>query len=306
MNIVVVGSLNMDVVIQVPRYPKPGETVTGGSVSYIPGGKGANQSLAAARLGARVTHIGMLGLDPYAERLRQTLTREGVDTTYIRTWEGPTGMAFVHVEADGTNRIIVSPGANGQLQPLILDALQPVFADADAVMVQLEIPIESVRRVVELARSAHVPVFLDPAPARADLFEYVGEVDWIMPNEFEAELLTGQTVSDAKTAHIAAAKLQQRGARRVVLKAGSAGAYLLDEHGFDHHPAFRVQPVDTTAAGDAFGAAFVVDYLHAKDAHHALRIACAAGALATTKVGAYTSLPHRDELETFLKQAPAS
>lgn len=301
MNVIVVGSLNMDILIPVNPYPKSGETVVGGTIQYNPGGKGANQALAAARLGANVQMMGMIGNDAYGEQLKQTLSYAGVKTELLQIWEGSSGLAFVHLERDGANRIILSPGANNAFSQDKIKPFADLISDADAVLVQLEIPIETVEKVVDIAVSANTPVFLDPAPVRADLFDRIRMIDWITPNEYEAELLTGQPVIDIKTARIAAAKLQRLGAKRVLLKVGNKGAYVLDENGFFYQPAFEIHAIDTTAAGDAFSAAFVVDYLKYRNSHNAIRTACAAGALTATRIGAQISLPNREEVLDFMK-----
>jgi ribokinase len=303
MNLVVVGSLNMDILIPTDPYPGPGETVMGGDIQYVPGGKGANQAVAAARLGAHVTMLGMVGADGYGKQLKKMLEHDHVDTELIQTSDKSSGVAFVHIEKDGENRIIVSPGANYAYGVENVLKCKNMIERADAVLVQLEIPIETVKAVLDIAAVAGVPTFLDPAPARADLFEQIGHVDWIVPNESEVELLTGQPVYDIKTARLAAAKLQQLGARRVLLKVGSYGAYVSDENGMSFQPGFQVVPVDTTAAGDAFCAAFVVDYLRYNSVHSALRVACAAGALTVTKQGAQPSLPYAEDVKAFLDVA---
>ncbi len=303
MNIVVVGSLNMDVIVSVDPYPGPGETVTGGPVSYVPGGKGANQALAAARLGANVTLLGMLGADNNAMILKHALRNDGVNVEFLQTDPGPSGMAFVHLERDGTNRIILSPGANCAFSPDKVLPFLGLISTADAVLVQLEIPLDTVRVVLDTAYAAGVPTFLDPAPVNRNLFNQIHSVDWITPNEHEAELLTGQSVRDAKTARIAAAKLMQLGAKRVLLKVGAEGVYVADENGVVHQPSFAISPVDTTAAGDAFSAAFVVDYLQNRNVQLAARHACAAGAMASTKMGAQPSLPYRKEVLDFLERS---
>lgn len=303
MNLVVVGSLNMDILIPTEPYPGPGETVMGGVIKYIPGGKGANQALAAARLGANVTMLGMVGSDAYGEQLKKMLENHHVDSRFIQTSDEPSGVAFVHIEQDGTNRIIVSPGANYAYTKDSVLKCKRIIENADAVLVQLEIPIETVKTVLDIAGAAGVPVFLDPAPAREDLFDCLKHIDWIVPNEIEVEMLTGQRVYDNKTARLAAAKLQQLGARRVLLKVGGEGAYVSDENGIFYQPGFPVGTIDTTAAGDAFCAAFVVDYLRNGSVHSALRTACAAGALTVTKQGAQPSLPSEEEVIAFLNAA---
>ena len=299
-NIVVVGSLNMDAVISLDRYPTSGETVTASSIQYIPGGKGANQAVAAARLGAAVTHIGMVGNDDHGRTLVQALKQDRIDTAYVQMWEGPTGTAFVHVEQDGANRIILAPGANAAFSPEVLQPLQDVISRADAVLVQLEIPMETVRLTLQYARTANVPVYLDPAPARLDFFDYINEVDWMTPNESEAEMLTGEPVHDVEGAKRAATRLQQMGAKGVIIKAGENGAYVFDEHRMIHQPGFSVEAVDTTAAGDAFNAGFVIEFLRSRDVHRAMRFGCAVGALTTTKPGAQTSIPNQTDVTAFL------
>lgn len=300
MKILVVGSLNMDVVIPLDRYPGSGETVTGRTVSYVPGGKGANQAVAAARMGAEVVMIGAIGGDDHADVLRGNLKENQVDVSRIVQVEGATGQAFVHVESDGSNRIILSKGANAALSPAHIQDAKQSFESADAVLLQLEIPLETVQASVEQARRVGVPVFLDPAPASHNILPILKACDWVVPNEFEIEMITSQSVSDIKTARIAAAKLLRDGANRVIVKLGANGALYADGDEFFYQPSFSVHACDTTAAGDAFVAGFVVDYLSYGEVRRALRFASVAGALATTKVGAQTSLPTREEVEKFL------
>ncbi len=306
MNVVVVGSLNMDVFIPVDTYPGSGETVKGGNAKYLPGGKGANQALAAARQGANVTMVGMVGADANGEALRASLEADGVNCSLVQTFDGPTGIAFVHLEKDGSNRIILSSGANDAFLPDRAEAYKDLVAHADAVLFQLEIPIETVGMLVRVAMEAGVPTYLDPAPARSDVFTHIPKVDWITPNEHEAQLLTGIKVVDATSARLACAKLQQLGAKRVLLKVGSQGTYVADENGLFYQPGIAVPVVDTTAAGDAFTAAFVVEYLRGESVYGAARMACAAGALAVTRLGAQPSLPYRDEVVGFLETVDAA
>lgn len=300
MNVVVIGSLNMDIVIPVHPYPNPGETVLGGSVQQVAGGKGLNQAIAAARMGASVTMVGMVGTDDFGNRLLEVLNAEGIRTETVSRHAGQSGVAFVHVEPDGSNRIIVTPGANEEFTVDVLKRHRDLIEKADAVLVQLEIPLETAVWALQVAAEAGVPSFLDPSPVVPHLMDLIPQIDWITPNACEAEALTGLSLTDAKTAHIAAAKLQGMGARRVLLKMGSKGAYLIDENSMVYQPEFNVEAVDTTAAGDAFVGAFVAEYLKHHQSASALRVACAAGALATTRLGAHSSLPTRNDVTIFL------
>lgn len=301
MKLIVVGSLNMDVIIPVNPYPKAGETVTGGVITRNPGGKGANQAVAAARLGADVSMVGAVGKDADGGQMLQALQSEGITTQHVRVCNEATGQAFIHLEAGGQNRIILAPGANASFSKQMVLEAQDVIAAADAILVQLEIPLEAVSVLIETANQHGVPVFLDPAPARQDLFNHVLTADWVTPNEHEAKMLSALDVADEASARQVAEKLLSVGYRNVLLKAGANGAYALSGSECIYQHAFSVEAVDTTAAGDAFNAAFAIEWCLCRNLRRALRFACAAGAFATTKLGAQQSLPTRQNVERILR-----
>jgi ribokinase len=302
-SILVVGSANMDLVATVPRCPKPGESLIGWSFRTIPGGKGANQAVAAARLGARTLFAGCVGRDAFGDMQRRTLSEAGVDVAYLKTHPSePTGTAMILVEETGQNSIVVVPAANHGLMPADIQALGPVFGTLDAVLLQLEIPPDTVEATLDTARRAGVLSLLDAGPARKVPERVIGKADIVSPNETEAEALTGIAVRSIEDARRAAERLVRMGAREVVLKLGANGALYLGEECF-HIPAFPVTPVDTTAAGDAFTAAlgFAWKQMPRRDA---IRFANAAGALATTVVGAQPSMPALDAVQAFLRDHP--
>ncbi len=303
--IVVVGSANIDLVTQVPRCPRPGETLIGASFQTVPGGKGANQAVAAARLGAQTVFIGCVGDDPFGALLRERLSAEGVDVSHLKTAEGePTGTATILVGEDGENSIVVTPAANYELNPEDIDALSPVFQKADAVLVQLEISLGTVMATLAMARRWGVLSILDAGPAQAVPVEILRRASIVSPNESEAEALTGIRIESLTHAKAAADDLMEQGAREVVLKVGASGAYYAGEIENIHVPAFPVQPVDTTAAGDAFTAALAASWGRMPP-REALRFANAAGALATLTLGAQPSMPTRKAVDAFLKEHPA-
>lgn len=301
MNILVVGSVNMDIVARVDHVPAPGENVRGADLRFIPGGKGANQAVACARLGARTVFLGRAGDDPFGERLRRGLAQAGVDTAPMRTVDGcPSGIALILVDASGQNSIIVTPGANARLAPADVDAARPLFEAADAVVLQLEIPPETVARAVHLAREVSRPSIIDAGPPRKPVDPAVFECDVLTPNDAEAAALLGRAPGELAPEDLAR-QLAARGPRAVVIKAGAHGAVVARGGGRARSvPAFRIRPVDTTAAGDAFTAALALEFVKGTDLAEAARIANAAGALACMRLGAQPSMPTADELADFL------
>ncbi len=295
-----VGSINMDFVARVPRIPLAGETVGASGFARIPGGKGANQAVAVARLGACSLLCGRVGDDADGRALLASLAVEGVDTSaVIVTPDAPTGIALITVSDDGENAITVVSGANGLVDGKDVHALEETMRSADCVLVQLEIPQDAVCALLEIACDCGVPVILDPAPVplgglRRDLWR----VAVMTPNQVEASQLTGLSVLDVEGATLAAERLRERGAARVVVKMGASGAVGIDEEGEARFcPAFRVEAVDTTAAGDAFNAALGVALSEGRDFHAAVRFACAAGALAASAAGAQPGMPRREAVE---------
>ncbi|WP_293169757.1 ribokinase [Oceanithermus sp.] len=299
-DVVVVGSLNMDLVVAVERHPKPGETIIGGDLQRFPGGKGANQAVAAARLGARVRMVGRVGADAYGAELKRVLGAEGIATAEVAEVEAPTGVALISVSEDGQNAIIVSPGANARLQP---DDLNPaLFANASVVVLQLETPLETVRRAAELGREAGARVLLNAAPARGLPDELLGALDVLVVNEFEAAQVAGAAEPESPEAALALARELARRVPVVVVTLGARGLVWAGGGGEGHLPAFEVEPVDTTAAGDAFVGGLAAALAAGEPLEQALRFGSAAGALAATRPGAQPSLPRRAEVEGLLRQ----
>lgn len=301
--IVVIGSMNMDLVTRAPRLPAPGETIIGGEFLTAPGGKGANQAVAAARLGAQVSMVGRVGDDPYGEELLTGLRAAGVDTHHVGVDpQAHTGIAAITVTPGGENSIVVSPGANWRLGPADVEAAAQVIIEADMLLLQLEVQLAVVEQAVDLAREHEVPVLLNPAPARELPAGLLAKLDYLVPNLGEAALLAGHSVDALVDQHELAARLKRLGARRLVLTLGEKGAYCYDGLTHAEVPAFRVEPVDTTAAGDAFVASFAVGITRGLDMIRAARFGNAAGALATTRLGAQPSLPFLADVEALYNQ----
>ena len=299
--IIVVGSLNMDLVARAPRIPQPGETIIGGDFHSVPGGKGANQAVAAARLGARVSMVGRVGDDTFARPLLDNLAAAGVDHAYvIQDSLAATGVALIVVDDAGQNSIVVASGANMRLSPADVETAASAISAADVLLLQLESPLETVSRAAEVAHTHGVRVVLNPAPARVLPNELLSLVDVLIPNESETALLTGMPVGDQVEVEAAAAALRESGVGTLILTLGERGALLAGEEETSLFPAFEVTPVDTTAAGDAFVGGFAVALAEGESLPEAVRWGNAAGALAATQLGAQPSLPTRQALETFL------
>jgi ribokinase len=300
--ICVVGSLNMDLVIRSPHIPQPGETILGSDFQTFPGGKGANQAVAAARLGAHVSMVGRLGQDSFADVLLENLGASGVDTTYITTDPGAaSGVALIVVDDRGENSIVVASGANMEVDAGQVEAAGDRIASADVLVLQLEIPLPAVIRSAEIAREHAVPVVLNPAPARELPDELFGLVDVLVPNETETTLLSGQAAATQGELIRAARSLLDRGVASVVITLGSRGALLANQaNQGEIIPGFKVDPIDTTAAGDAFVAGLAVHLGGGSPLPEAIRWGNAAGALATMRLGAQTSAPSRSEVEQLI------
>jgi ribokinase len=296
--LLVVGSANIDLVTRVPRCPKPGESLIGAAFSTVPGGKGANQAVAAARLGAETHFAGCVGNDAFGEMQRQTLAADGVDLTHLRTHpDEPTGTAVILVADDGQNAIVVTPSANYGFEPGDVAGLEPLFGELDAVLLQLEIPLETVEATLDLARRTGVLSILDAGPAQQVPDSIIRKADVISPNETETEAMTGMAVGNVDEAKAAAHRLRGMGAKEVVLKLGKEGSYYLGDKEYYAAP-FEVEVVDTVAAGDAFTAALALKWRQFSPSD-AMRFANAAGALATTVAGAQPSMPTRRAVEEF-------
>jgi len=300
--IVVFGSINIDLVVRTPRLPAPGETLTGHTFFTAPGGKGANQAVACARLGAPTRMVGRVGDDLFGEQLRASLRSFGVQDDGVLTTPGPSGVALIAVDDTAENTIVIVPGANGAVSIADIPRLERALDGARALLLQLEVPIET---VVAAARAAHtrgVTVILDPAPALPLPDELYALADIITPNEHEATTLTGIAVHDDQGAIAAARALIARGARRVALKLGARGALTADAEGEQFWSPFTVTPVDTVAAGDAFNGGLAVALSEGRSFNEAIRWGLAAGALSVTRHGAQPSMPERNEVLTLLAQ----
>ena len=300
--IVVVGSLNADLVVRVERFPAPGETVAGRDFSLFPGGKGANQACAVARLGGRACMIGAVGDDAYGTLLTASLAGAGVDTSGIRRREAtPTGVAVITLDASGQNQIVLAAGANGALAPEDVAGQERLFAGAAAVLVQQEVPLATVESAMALGRRAGARVVLDPAPAVAGSEVLLPLADYVTPNESELAALAGAE-GPARSLEEAARQsrlLLSRGARCVVAKLGARGAHLVGADRETTWPAAPVAAVDTTAAGDVWNGAFAVALAEGRSENEAGAFACAAAALSVTRPGAQPSMPTRAELEAW-------
>jgi ribokinase len=299
--ILVVGSSNTDMIIRVPRIPRPGETVLGGEFSMAPGGKGANQAVAAARAGGRVTLLARVGDDVFGERAIRNFETDGIDIRFImRDGRAASGVALINVGPDGENSISVASGANALLSPDDVLRAEQAFTVADIVLMQLETPIETVQAAAEMASIRGIPAVLNPAPARPLDDKLLRSVTVLTPNESEAELLTGVRVASEAEAKKAAAQLRRRGPRLVIITRGKRGCYVAGDDFEGGVPAFKVRPIDTTAAGDVFNGALAVALAEEKLLREAVRFASAAAALSVTKLGAQPSAPTRREIEEFL------
>ncbi|MCC6190065.1 MAG: ribokinase [Anaerolineales bacterium] len=302
-HLVVVGSSNTDLIVRAPQLPRAGETVLGGNLATAAGGKGANQAVAAARLGARVTFVARIGADVFGQQAVVGLERAGLDLRYlVRDPAAPSGVALIVVDAQGQNLIAVAPGANQGLTPADVEAARPALAKAQVLLLQLETPVETVLAAARAGRAAGLIVILNPAPARPLPAELYALLDYVTPNEREAAALTGQAEPEA-----AAGALLARGVGAAVITLGAAGAWLADRWGRRQRvPAFQVRPVDTTAAGDAFNGALGVALARGLPLPEAARYAHAAAALSVTRAGAQPSLPAQAEVEAFLAAQPAA
>ena len=299
--IVVIGSSNTDMIIKVDHIPRPGETVIGGTFSTAPGGKGANQAVAAARAGGRVTFIARVGDDMFGRQALDGFRADGIDVSHvIIDPDAPSGVASIFVDAKGQNSIAVAGGANANLSPDDIHNAADVIAAADILVMQLETPIETVRAAAQIARDNAVTVILNPAPAQPLDKDLLKCISILTPNESEAELLTGIPVDSPQAAQKAADALRAQGVNVVIVTMGENGALLSTQNASAFVPAFKVDAVDATAAGDVFNGALAVAVAEGAPLPRAVRFASAAAALSVTKLGAQPSAPTRAVIEHMI------
>ncbi|WPN21864.1 ribokinase [Pseudomonas marginalis] len=299
--VVVVGSLNMDLVTRASRLPRAGETLIGQTFSTVPGGKGANQAVASARLGADVSMIGCVGTDAYGTQLRDALQVEGIDCQAVITVDGSSGVALIVVDDSSQNAIVIVAGSNGELTPASLQAFDAVLQAADVIVCQLEVPMNTVGYALKRGRELGKTVILNPAPASAPLpAEWYASIDYLIPNESEATALSGVTVDSIDSAKAAATHLIQAGAGKVIITLGAQGALFTDGQGFEHLLAPKVKAVDTTAAGDTFVGGFAAALANGKSEAEAIRFGQVAAALSVTRAGAQPSIPTLHDVQGFV------
>lgn len=296
--IIVIGSVNMDMVVKTSHIPQPGETVLGGAFFMNPGGKGANQAVAVARLGGDVAFISKIGDDIFGRQSAQLFEEEGVDTKGVMTDpSGPSGIALITVDEAGENSIVVAPGANAHLRPVDVERLLGHYRLANILLMQLEIPMPTVRFALEYARKRDMQVILNPAPANEEVANLFGLVDILTPNMSEAGVLSGIRVVDMDTARQAAERIQARGVKNVIITLGKDGAAVLEQDGsFSQVPSPAVETVDTTAAGDVLNGALAVALAEGKNLESAASFACRAASIAVTRMGSQSSIPFRREV----------
>ena len=299
-NILVVGSSNTDMVIKAGHLPRPGETIVGGTFFMNPGGKGANQAVTIARLGASVTFICKTGSDIFGHQSQQLFEEEGINTSYIFSdSEHPSGVALITVDDHAENCIVVASGANANLLPTDLAKAEEAIDQADIVLMQLEVPMETVEYVAEIAYRKHKKVILNPAPAHPLSPSLLKHLYMITPNETEAEMISGVKIIDRESAVKAACILSEMGVENVIITLGSKGALVYGTEEADFVPALKVEAVDTTAAGDVFNGALTVALSEGRSQLEAVRFACKASAISVTRVGAQSSVPYRSEVDIF-------
>ena len=298
--ILVVGSSNTDMVIKAAHLPRPGETILGGTFFMNPGGKGANQAVAIARLGGSVTFICKTGSDIFGHQSQQLFEEEGINTSYVFSDSGnPSGVALITVDEKAENCIVVASGANANLLPSDLEKAEEAIERADLVLMQLEVPMETVCFVADIAWQKGKKVILNPAPAHPLPADLLRHLYLITPNETEAEMITGVKITDESSAGEAARALSGMGVQHVIITLGSKGALIYSNGKAEMVPALKVEAVDTTAAGDVFNGALTVALSEGRSLKEAARFACKASAISVTRVGAQSSAPYRNEVDIF-------
>lgn len=304
--LIVFGSVNADHVLQVPSFPRPGETLMGRNYQVIPGGKGANQAVAAARLGSDIGFIACVGNDSFGQNIVQSFARDGINTDYVSIIPStPTGIALIQVSDGGENSICLSPEANNALTQELVTTFKDPIQHCDYLLLQLETPLDGIESAIKLAKEKphlDIKVVLNPAPAKALPDSILKQIDIITPNETEAEVLTGISVTDDTSAQQAANILHAKGITTVMITLGAKGVWLSENANGILIQGFKVKAIDTTAAGDTFNGAFVTALLEGMTTTYAIQFAHAAAALSVTRFGAQTSIPTRQETDDFLTQ----
>ena len=290
----------MDLVTRAPRLPRGGETLIGQSFSTVSGGKGANQAVAAARLGAKVSMVGCIGSDAYGQQLRNALLAEQIDCDAISIVDGASGVALIVVDDNSQNAIVIVAGANGALTPGVIDRFDSVLQAADVIICQLEVPDATVGHALKRGRELGKTVILNPAPASRPLpADWYAAIDYLIPNESEAAALSGLPVDSLETAETAATRLIGMGAGKVIITLGAQGSLFADGLGFQHFPAPQVHAVDTTAAGDTFVGGFAAALASGQSEAEAIRFGQVAAALSVTRAGAQPSIPTLSDVQAF-------
>jgi ribokinase len=306
--VVIVGSLNMDLVTRAPRLPRAGETLAGQSFVTVPGGKGANQAVAAARLGASVAMIGCVGDDAYGGQLRAALLAEGVDCQAVTPVSGEsTGVALIVVDDSSQNAIVIVAGGNGHVTASVVDSFDALLCQAEVIICQLEVPLDTVGHVLKRGHELGKTVILNPAPASGPLpAQWFAWIDYLIPNESEATALTGLPVDSTASADAAATALLDAGVSKVIVTLGEQGALFASKSRSEHFPAPKVQPIDTTAAGDTFVGGFAAALADGKSESDAIRFGQVAAALSVTRSGAQPSIPTFAEVQACAAQGQPS
>ena len=300
-NILIIGSSNTDMVIKAEKLPRPGETVLGGTFFMNPGGKGANQAVSAARLGGEVTFICKTGNDIFGQQSKQLFEKEGIDTSYLFIdSENPSGVALITVDAKAENCIVVASGANAKLLPDDISTALEAIEKADIIVMQLEIPIETVKYVAEVARKLNKKVILNPAPAQSLDSELLQLIHLITPNENEAEMISGIKITDDNSLLTCARAICDMGIQSVIITLGAKGAFIYNNDFQECVSSYQVDAVDTTAAGDVFNAALAVAISEGLDLPEAAVFANKAAAISVTRLGAQSSAPYRNEVDIFV------
>lgn len=298
--VLVVGSCNTDMMVKAKHLPVPGETIIGEKFYMIPGGKGANQAVAIARLGGEVTFVCKTGNDIFGHQSQQLFEEEGIDISYILSDKtNPSGVALITVDEEAENCIVVASGANANLLPKDLKFIDPVIDASDIILMQLEIPMETVIYVAELAREKGKPVILNPAPAQDLPQRLLQCLSIITPNETEAQMISGVAITDEASAIKAAEVIAGMGVEKVIITLGSKGCLVYSEGIAELVSAYKVEAIDTTAAGDTFNGALAVALTERSNVVDAVRFACKAAAICVTRIGAQASVPYRTEVDIF-------